>query len=116
MEYQATAKYIRVSPRKTRIVARSLRGKSLVRVGEMLAHVKKSAAEPLRDVLASAVANAKQKNASLDALKIKALEVMEGPVMKRFRAVSRGMAHTYKKRMTHIRIILSDETKQEDKK
>lgn len=57
----------------------------------------------------SAIANAKQKNVSADVLRFKMIEVMEGPVMKRWHAVSKGQAHPYKKRMTHIRIVLTDE-------
>jgi large subunit ribosomal protein L22 len=71
----------------------------------------KAAAEPLAKVLASAMANAKVKNAAADKLKFKTIEIMGGPIMKRWMAVSRGQGHAYKKRMTHVRIILADDTK-----
>ena len=50
-----------------------------------------------------------KKNVAVDALSFKIIEVMGGPSMKRWHAVSRGQAHSYKKRMTHVRIVLTDE-------
>lgn len=76
---------------------------------EILGHEPKSAAAPLKILIASAIANAKQKQAAVDSLRFKLIEVMGGPGLKRFHAVSRGMAHSYKKRMTHIRVVLTDE-------
>ena len=72
----------------------------------------KAAAQPMSKVLRSALANAKEKQVKSEALTMKTIEVMGGPVMKRFRAVSRGSAHSYKKRMTHIRVVLTDENPQ----
>lgn len=111
MEYSATAKYIRTSPRKLRLVAKSMKlgglvMDALVRLGA----ASQRAAGPLETALKSAVAGARQKNVSVDTLRIKKIEVMGGPVMKRFHAVSRGTAHGYKKRMTHVKVILTDET------
>jgi large subunit ribosomal protein L22 len=108
MEYQATAKYVRVSTRKMRLVADAVRVLSPVNSVIQLRQLPKRAGEQLADVVASALANAKQKNANTDALTFKTIEVMGGPVMKRWHAVSRGQAHAYKKRMTHIRVILTD--------
>ncbi|OGG31482.1 hypothetical protein A3A63_03590 [Candidatus Gottesmanbacteria bacterium RIFCSPLOWO2_01_FULL_46_9] len=75
-----------------------------------LAHMPKEAAGPMAKVVASAVANAAQKQVQAESLKFKKIEVMGGPVMKRFHAVSRGQAHAYKKHMTHVCVVLSDET------
>ena len=109
MEYSATAKYIRTSTRKLRLVADSIRrmtpGNALVR----LSVSPKYAAQPLMDLIKSALANAKVKQAKVEMLRFKLIEVMGGPVMKRWHAVSRGQAHAFKKRMTHIRIVLTDE-------
>ena len=58
--------------------------------------------------VSSAIANAKQKGIEETGLRFKTIEIMGGPAIKRFNAVSRGQAHAYKKRMTHIRIILTD--------
>lgn len=109
MEYSATAKYIRMSTRKLRLVADSIRPLSPQVALVQLSQLPKRAARPLSDVLASALANAKQKQANTDALRFKTIEIMGGPGMKRWHAVSRGQAHAFKKRMTHIRFILTDE-------
>lgn len=111
MEYSATAKYVHMSPRKVRLVARAIIGK---RVGAALSVLMvrfKVAAEPIRKVLASALDNAKQKKAITDALIISSIDVMGGPVMKRWHAVSKGAAHSYKKRMSHIKVVLKEEEK-----
>lgn len=63
-------------------------------------------------VVAAAIANATQKQVKPEDLRFKAVEIMEGPARKRWHAVSRGMAHSYKKRMTHVRVILTDESKE----
>ncbi|MBI2404856.1 50S ribosomal protein L22 [Candidatus Gottesmanbacteria bacterium] len=109
MEYQATAKYIRTSTRKLRLVADSIRKLSPADALVRLRLMPKQAAKPMMQVIASAIANAKEKQAKPDTLQFKMIEVMGGPVMKRWRAVSRGQAHPYKKRMTHVRVILTDE-------
>ena len=108
MEYQATAKYIRISTRKVRLVADAIRGLSVDRAIMKLTMTPKSAAEPLLKLVRSVVANAKKTESDAHTLTIKKLEVMGGPAMKRFHAVSRGMAHSYKKRMTHVRIIVEE--------
>ena len=111
MQYSATAKYIHVSTRKVRLLADSVRSLSPVAALAQLSHMSKSAALPLAKVIASAVANAKQKNAKEETLKMSQLEVMGAAGLKRWHAVSRGQAHPYKKRMTHIRVVLTDEGK-----
>ncbi len=97
-----------------RLLAPAIRGKGSHIVMSRLQSMPHHAAKLFVETLASAIANAKQKQGNSENLWIKAVEVMEGPVMKRWHAVSRGMAHPYKKRMTHIRIILSDEKKKGD--
>lgn len=109
MEYQATAKYIHTSTRKLRLMADSIRKLSPVAALAQLANMPKAAALPLAKVIASAIANAKQKNVNQDVLKIKQIEVMGAAVMKRWHAVSRGQAHAFKKRMTHIKVVLEDD-------
>ncbi len=108
MEYSATAKYVRMSPRKVRLVARAIAGKNVNTALAALGLMSKFAAEPLGKALASAVANAKQKQAAVDTLIIRSIDVMDGPVLKRWHAVSRGMAHSYKKRMTHVKVVLEE--------
>jgi large subunit ribosomal protein L22 len=110
MDYQATAKYIRTSTRKMRLIADAVRPLSPVAALVALSHMPKLAARPLLNVFSSAVANAKQKGVAGEALSTKRIEIMGGPSMKRWHAVSRGQAHSYKKRMTHIRVVLTDES------
>lgn len=112
MEYTATTKYVRVSTRKVRLVADSIRNLTPAAAMAALTHVPKSAAEPLAKTIASAVANAKQKGVEEAALVFKTIEIMGGPAMKRWNAVSRGQAHAFKKRMTHIRIVVTDAVKE----
>lgn len=107
--YEATSKYIRVSTRKVRLVTDAVKTHSVTEAIAQLSIMPKRAAGFLKKTIDSAVANAKQKNAAVDQLAIVRIEVMGGPVMKRFHAVSRGMAHSYKKRMTHVRVVLTDE-------
>lgn len=109
MEYQATAKYIHTSTRKLRLVADSIRKLSPADAIVRLRVMPKQATQPLSRVVTSALANAKQKQAKAEALRFKTIEVMGGPVMKRWHAVSRGQSHPYKKRMTHVRVVLTDE-------
>src|SRR5258708_30402760 len=101
MEYQATAKYIRMSTRKLRLVADSVRRLAPEAAVLQLTHIPKRAGAPLAGVIQSALANAKQAQVNGDQLKFKIIEVMGGPVLKRCHAASRGQAHPYKKRMTH---------------
>ena len=108
MEYQATAKYVRCSTRKMRLIADAIRPLSPLTALTQLTSMPKRAAGPMSDVLASVLANAKAKDVKPEDLCFKTIEVMGGPVLKRWHAVSRGMAHAYKKRMTHVRIILTD--------
>lgn len=111
MQYAVTAKYIRMSPRKVRLVADRIRSLPAGKALAVLSALPKRAAKPLLDVIGSAVANAKNKGADIEKLKVGVVDVMGGPAMKRWRAVSRGMPHSYKKRMTHIRIVLTSEEK-----
>jgi large subunit ribosomal protein L22 len=116
MEYQATAKYLRVSPRKMRLVADVIRKLTPADAVEQLRLLPKRAGKSLSDVIASALANARTKSADPARLRFKTIEVMGGQVMKRWHAVSRGMAHTYKKRMTHVRVIITDDASISDKR
>lgn len=109
MEYQATAKYLHTSTRKLRLVADSIRKLTPVQALTALESMPKHAARPLLKVVVSALANAKARGADAETLRFKTIEVMGGPAMKRWHAVSRGMTHSYKKRMTHVRIVLTDD-------
>lgn len=107
MEVKAEAKYIRMSPRKVRLVAQGLRGLLAKEALLKLQFLAKVAAKPLMKTLKSAIANATN-NLKLkeENLKIKRIEIGQGPSFDRFRPVAHGQAHPYKKRTTHIKIIL----------
>jgi len=96
-----------------RLVADAIRKLSPEAALMQLTHMPKYAAKPLADVLASAIANAKAKNAKTETLQFKRIEIMGGPATKRWNPVSRGQAHAYKKRMTHVCIVLVDQEKKE---
>lgn len=107
MEITTEIKYIRISPRKLRLLADGLRGLSLQEALDRLQFIGKSAASPLFKSIKSAIANA-QNNAKLDIedLKIKTLEISGGSAFKRWRPVARGQAHSFRRRTSHIRLIL----------
>src|SRR5437016_362767 len=109
MEVTASAKSIRISTRKVRLVADSIRKMSARKALETLILVEKRSASALTKVLKSAIANAVN-NAKLveDNLIIDQLIVTEGPFLKRFHASTRGRIHPYKKRSSHIRIVLKE--------
>ncbi|MBI4065248.1 50S ribosomal protein L22 [Candidatus Gottesmanbacteria bacterium] len=109
MEYQATAKYLRISTRKVRLLTDQIRTMKPENAMRSIKALPNRASKFLSDVIASALANAKQKNADTGSLRFKTIEVMGASFMKRMRAVSKGQGHAYKKRMTHIRVILFDE-------
>jgi large subunit ribosomal protein L22 len=127
MEIKALSKSVRISPRKTRLIADAIRKMSVKDALNALSIIKQRAAVAINKTLKSAIANAKN-NAKLDeeGLVIKALEVSEGPFLKRFRPSTRGRVHPYKKRTSNITVVLTDnksevkkqvqlETKKEEK-
>lgn len=115
MEYTATARYIRMSTRKLRLVADAIRKMPVNKALNVLSITPKKGADVFETIIKSAVANAKVKAVNEDNLYISGIEVMGGPVMKRFHAVSRGMAHPYKKRMTHVRVVLAERAVEKQK-
>jgi large subunit ribosomal protein L22 len=104
---QATAKFVRVSPRKARLVADHIRGRSVPEARTILAFTERAAAVDVEKVLRSAVANAESNPALLwngDELVVSAAYVDEGPTIKRWRARARGRVARIKKRTCHITI------------
>ena len=113
MEVRAIQKNVGMSPKKLRFVADVARKMKPQDAIEKLPFIGKKAAEPIILVLKSALANAKNKEIDAANLVIKELQINEGPRLKRGRPVSRGRWHPYKRRMSHIRVIL--ETKEPEK-
>ncbi|MEK7165531.1 MAG: uL22 family ribosomal protein [Patescibacteria group bacterium] len=115
MQIVAFEKYIHVSPRKLGLVVDSVKHLSPLVAVAHLKHLNKSGAVPLKKAIDAALANSKQKNLKEDELLFAHIEVLPGSSMRRFRAVSRGMAHSYRKRMSHIKVILTEKPKTEKK-
>ncbi|MFA6554356.1 MAG: 50S ribosomal protein L22 [Candidatus Paceibacterota bacterium] len=112
----ASLKNYRISPRKVRVVANMIRGKSAVEARNILLYADKKAKGPLNDLLASAVANAKNNfKIEVDTLFVKEIRVDQGFVMKRQMPVSRGSAHPIKKRTSHVSITLAPKVEVEKK-
>jgi large subunit ribosomal protein L22 len=109
MEVKATAKFIRMSPRKVRLVASLVRGLTATQAMDQLKAANKKAVEPVIKLLNSAIANATN-NFELDKnnLVITEIKVDEGPTLKRWMPRARGRATTIHKRTSHINIILGE--------
>ena len=105
--YIATQKYLLESPRKIRLVVPLIKKMKPVEAVEKLPFVQKRAAGDLAKVIKSAIANAKAQGVSDADLVFKEIQIGEGPRLKRGRAASRGMWHPFKKRMAHIRVVLT---------
>ena len=109
MEVKAVAKYMRISPRKVRILIDSIKGKSAENGLDRVKFMPQKGARMLEKLIRSAVANADQNpNVDVDALVIKNIYVDEGPTLKRFRARARGRGSRILKRTSHITVILAE--------
>jgi large subunit ribosomal protein L22 len=109
METRACLRYVRVSPRKAMLVVDMIRGKDINNAITLLKFSKKGSARIVKKVLDSAIANATETGQiDLDNLYVKRAFVDQGPMMKRFRAAPMGRAHMYRKRTSHITIILDE--------
>lgn len=107
MESTAELKFIKVSPRKMRLLVDAIKPLSPKVALENLEMINKSGSKILIDIIKSAISNAVNNN-KLDEkkLKFKRIDVSEGTRIKRVRPVSRGVAHGYKHRTTHVRVVL----------
>jgi len=106
-EVKAVAKWVRMSPRKARLVVEHIRGRSVPEARTVLAFTQRAAAREIEKVLSSAVANAEANhNLVGDDLVVSAAYVDEGPVMKRWRARARGRAARIQKPTCHITVKL----------
>ncbi len=108
MPFQATLRYLRIAPRKVRLVADLIRGKSVEQAQTVLKFTIKGAALPLLKLLNSAAANAKSKESSASNLYISKITVDEGPKYKRWMPRARGQAYEIQKRTSHVTIVLSE--------
>jgi large subunit ribosomal protein L22 len=110
MEAHATAKYIRGSAQKIRLVVDLIRGKNVSEALTILRFIKKRACKDVEKVLKSAIANAEQQGegADVDSLYVSQAYVNEGPRMKRVRPAPMGRAYRIQRRLSHISVHVSD--------
>ena len=107
MRVSATAKFIRTSPRKVRLVTDLIRGKPVEEAAAILRFLPNAAARDVAKVLRSATANAENNfNLDPDRLVVKRAVAGEARTFKRFRARSRGRASPLLKRSSHIEIVV----------
>ncbi|BBP42714.1 50S ribosomal protein L22 [Thiosulfativibrio zosterae] len=109
MQVSATHKFARISPQKARLVADMIRGKDVESAVNILTFSNKKAAELIKKVLNSAIANAENnEGADIDELKVTATFINEGPIMKRMRARAKGRGNRIQKRISHITVTVGD--------
>jgi len=107
---RATAKYLRMSPQKARLVIDLIRGKGVNEAIVTLRFARKRAARPILKVLDSAIHNAQEKSETLDVdnLFVEKAYIDEGPRLKRIRPAPMGRAFRYQRRMAHVTIELGE--------
>ena len=108
VEARAIARYVRISPKKVRLVVDQIRNQPLDKARTILAFSERGAAETVLKVLNSAAANA-QNNFGMreDTLYVSACYVDEGPTLKRIRPRAKGSASRILKRSSHITVIVA---------
>ena len=110
-EVRAAAKWVRITPRKARLVVEHIRGRTVPEARTMLRFSERAAAREIDKLLRSAVANAEANHNLIgDDLVVKTVYVDEGPTIKRWRARARGRAVRVRKRTCHITLTLGPAT------
>lgn len=109
MEAKAIARYVRLTPRKARLVADVVRGKSALQALDILTFTNKKAAVVLKKTLASAIANATNNfNMNEENLYIAKVMVDEGPILKRVMPRAMGRADIIQKKTSHVTIVVAE--------
>jgi large subunit ribosomal protein L22 len=110
-EVRAAAKWVRITPRKARLVVEHIRGRTVPEARTVLAFTERAAAREIEKLLKSAVSNAEANHNLIgDDLVVKSAYVDEGPMIKRWRARARGRAVRIRKRTCHITLTLGPAT------
>jgi large subunit ribosomal protein L22 len=110
MEIRAMARFVRISPRKVRLVMDEVRGKKVEDALNMLTFAPQKGGRLLRKLIRSAVSNAQHNNnLDPDSLVIKSVYADEGPALKRFIPRAQGRATQIRKRTSHLTVILDEE-------
>jgi large subunit ribosomal protein L22 len=108
-EVRAVAKWVRLSPRKARMVLTHIRGRTVPEARTVLAFTPRHAAREIERVLRSAVANAEENHGLVgDELVVSKAYADEGPVLKRWKPRARGRIGRYQKPTCHITVVLSE--------
>jgi large subunit ribosomal protein L22 len=106
-EVRASAKWVRITPRKARLVVEHIRGRTVPEARTVLAFTDRAAAREVEKLLRSAVSNAEANHGLIgDDLVVKSAYVDEGPMLKRWRARARGRSARIRKRTCHITLKL----------
>ena len=109
MESKAVARYIRISPRKVRLIMNEIRGRSIEEALNQLSFAPQKGAFILKKLINSAVANAEQNfEMDVDKLYIKRIYADEGPTLRRFRPRAMGRAARIRKRTSHLTVVLDE--------
>lgn len=109
MEVRAVAKFVRVQPRKVRIVADQVRGKNAVYSTHLLSYHSSKGARVLKKVLESAIANAENNHGlNPETLRIATIMVDEGPRLKRIQARAMGRAYRIVKKSSHVTVVVEE--------
>jgi len=118
MEYNAKLSYLKISPRKVRLVADLVRNQNVGEARMQLKYSNKRASGSLLKLLNSAVSNAKDITEDIDEnnLRIKEIRVDEGPMLKRYMPVARGTVHEIQKKTSHVTIVLTEQEKTKNTK
>ena len=120
VEVSATAKYVRMAPRKTRMVIDMIRNLPVAKALEVLQFSTRAAAEPVSKVLRSAIANWEKKNEGErledNRLIVKEIFVNGGKMLKRVQPAPQGRAHRIRKRSNHVTIVVDKMEVKEAKK
>lgn len=117
MQVKAHARFIRMSPRKVRLVIDLIRGARVEKAQTQLRFANKAAAEPVLKLLNSAIANAVNNfQLNKDDLKIVSITADEGPILDRWQPRAHGRAMPIRKRSSHISIVLEEVEQKVEKK
>lgn len=109
MQVSATHKFARISPQKARLVADMIRGKDVETALNVLTFSNQKAADLIKAVLNSAIANAENnEGADIDELFVTTTFVNEGSTMKRMRARAKGRGNRILKRTSHITVTVGE--------
>lgn len=115
-EVKATLNFLKMGPRKVRLIADAMRGHKVSLVLERLTMNSQHAAKPMLKLLKSAVANAKHNNKfDVSTLRVKSITVDGGPVVKRWMPKAHGRATPLRQRTSHINLVLVHEEPLEKK-